>query len=177
MIYRSIAMKRVSKYVSMEVDSWKPTRYGWCVHGYEYRWSTGISMDMDALYNRKPRSSCSSVQMRMEIRSDKKRDQVRIEIESSQNGASPRQSFIWSYLLWLWVIVKEWSINPIIQFKTCLISHAHKTWQLYRMRLFHVMWFVTLIPRNVSTNISLACAKAHTHAYTSLKEIKVPVWN
>jgi hypothetical protein len=39
---------------------------------------------------------------------------------ASQNGANLRQSFIVSYckLLWLRVIVNEWSIYPIIQSKT-----------------------------------------------------------
>jgi hypothetical protein len=44
--------------------------------------------------------------------------------------------FIVSYcnLLWLRVIVKEWSINPIIQSRTRLISHP-RTWQYYKYKI------------------------------------------
>jgi hypothetical protein len=51
---RPIAMERVDKHASMEMDSWKPTRYGTRFRAYE--WSTNISLDTDMLYKRPFRS-------------------------------------------------------------------------------------------------------------------------
>jgi hypothetical protein len=45
---RPVAKKRVDKHVCVEIDSWKPTRYGTHFRGYE--WSTEISMDTHTLY-------------------------------------------------------------------------------------------------------------------------------
>jgi hypothetical protein len=47
---RPTARERVDKLVSMEVDSWRPTRYGTCVR--VNKWSTNISLDTAALYKR-----------------------------------------------------------------------------------------------------------------------------
>jgi hypothetical protein len=51
---RPIARKRLDKHVSIEMDSWKPTRYGTRFHGYER--STNIFLDTDALYKKPFRS-------------------------------------------------------------------------------------------------------------------------
>jgi hypothetical protein len=44
---------------------------------------------------------------------------VRVSRSSDQNGESPKQSFIVSHCNWLWLteIVREWSIQSIIQSK------------------------------------------------------------
>jgi hypothetical protein len=47
---RPIATKRVDIPVSVEIDSWKLTRYG--THSRGYEWSTNISLDTDTLYKR-----------------------------------------------------------------------------------------------------------------------------
>jgi hypothetical protein len=45
---RPVARGRIAKHVSMEVDSWKLTRYG--THFRLYEWSTDISLDTDKQY-------------------------------------------------------------------------------------------------------------------------------
>jgi hypothetical protein len=49
--FRPTAMECVDKHISMEMDSWKPTRYGTCFRGYER--STNISLDTDTLCKRR----------------------------------------------------------------------------------------------------------------------------
>jgi hypothetical protein len=51
---RPITRKQVDKHVSVEIDSWKLTRYGTHFHGYE--WSRNISLHTDRLYKRPFRS-------------------------------------------------------------------------------------------------------------------------
>jgi hypothetical protein len=58
---RPITRERVDKYVSIEMDSWKPRRH---FHGYTC--SRGVSMDTDMLYNRKLRWECSQSYIRIE---------------------------------------------------------------------------------------------------------------
>jgi hypothetical protein len=69
---RTFARKRVDKHVSVEIDSWKPARYGTHFHGYE--WSTKI-----------PWIAKSYIRGRAEQNESSHKSDVHIGIQSEQN--------------------------------------------------------------------------------------------
>jgi hypothetical protein len=114
-ICRPIAGERVDKHISLETDSWKPTRYGTRFLGYGNEICFHGDRFLETNMSQCDKQMCPWIwicyirgrlaQNEVSCSSDQKRER------SDQNRA---EDLLWVIVnVWLQVIVKVWSVIPI----------------------------------------------------------------